>query len=154
MPDEQNQNNSSSCGGCLGALFILGASAYIFISACPGQFSPVPGEMNLSVEALQKTFDEIDRILPDSLIIIEQPDPYMHYMSAESFGNLFYGLNPAIDVVAKADTSRKYKFQYVARVDHVDINEFKIRVMLIDSIWRTNTNNFDPTNPFSISPKE
>lgn len=155
--DQQTPENSSSgsnCLGCLGAIFILGISAVIFVSACPGQFKPVPGEMNLSIEALQKTFDEIDRILPDSLVITEELDPYQHYMSAESFGDIFYGLNPTLETAAKADTSRKYKFQYVARVDHVDIDEFEIKVMVVDSIWRYYPNIYDRPIPFTIDPGE
>lgn len=147
-------SSGSSCLGCLGAVFILGLTAVVFFTACPGQFKPVPGEMNLSMEALQKTFDEIDRVLPDSLIITQELDPYEHYMSTESFGNLYYGLNPVLETAAKADTSRKYKFQYLARVDHVDIDEFEIRLMVVDSIWRHEPFSLENESFFNMDPEE
>ena len=48
----------------------------------------------------------------------------------------------------KTDTSKKYHFQYIARVDHVDANEFVIRDFLIDSIWRYEPVDFSLENSF------
>lgn len=149
MAENTPDSNNSGCGGCgIAVIFIAVVAAVLYLSLGEEDFYLQPGEANQSIEALQKTFDEIDRVLPDSLVITEELDPYLHYMSAESFGNLFYGLNPVIDVAAKADTSRKYKFQYIARVDHVDINEFVIKDFLVDSIWRHEPFKIESKNPF------
>ena len=111
-------------------------------------FYLMPGEANMSTDAIEQTFREIDRILPDSLVVDDPLNPYNHYSEAESFGNLFYGLNPIIMTALKSDTSKKYRFQYIARVDHVDANEFVIRDFLIDSIWRHEPLEFGSENPF------
>lgn len=147
-PTETPSADNSGCSGCGITLMLFVVAAILYVTIGEDDFYLQPGEANLSVEALQKTFDEIDRILPDTLVIEGELDPYQHYMSAESFGNLFYGLNPVIDVAAKSDTSRKYKFQYIARVDHVDINEFVIRDFLVDSIWRHQPFKIESKNPF------
>lgn len=148
MADQAKSSSNSGCGGCGVTFIIFAVVAILYVSIGEEDFYLQPGEANQSIEALQKTFDEIDRILPDSLVITEELDPYKHYMSAKSFGNLFYGLNPVLDAAAKADTSRKYKFQYLARVDHVDINEFVIRDFLVDSIWRDEPFKIESKNPF------
>ncbi len=133
---DKKKEEANGCG-CLGVIVLIVSIVGIaYCSFDSSDFYLMPGEANQSMAALQKTFDSLDQILPDSLIITEELDPRNHYMSAESFGNLFYGLNPVLDAAAKADTSRKYKFQYIARVDHVDANEFVIRDFLVDSIWR------------------
>lgn len=133
MTDQQSNSKPSGCGGFVITLIIIAAISYFFIDK--SDFYLMPGEANLSTEALQKTFDEIDQILPDSLIITDSMNPIEHYQSAQSFGNIYYGVNPILDVVAKSDTSRKYKFQYIARVDHVDADEFVIRDFMVDSVW-------------------
>jgi hypothetical protein len=148
MTKEQPTKDNSGCGGCGITLVIFFIAAVVYVSVDNNDFYLMPGEANMSVKALQTTFDEIDRIVPDSLIITDDLDPYAHYSSAESFGNLFYGLNPVLDAVSKTDTSRKYRFQYVARVDHVDANEFVIRDFLVDSIWRYEPFQFESENPF------
>ncbi len=106
----------------------------------------MPGEANMSIEALQLTFDNIDQVLPDSLMADGELEPFDYYSQAKSFGNIFYGLNPTIPVMAKADTSRKYLFQYVARVDHVDAGEFVIHTMMVDSIWA-----YEPFRPSDMT---
>ncbi len=146
---EKNLDTSNNSGcGCIGAFILIIGSAIIFVMISGDSFKLAPGEANQSIQALQKTFDNLDQILPDSLIITEELDPRNHYMSAESFGNLFYGLNPVLEAAAKEDTSRKYRFQYIARVDHVDIDEFIIRDFLIDSIWRYEPYNFNSESFF------
>tara|TARA_R110000868_G_scaffold306734_3_gene568131 strand:- start:62955 stop:63422 length:468 start_codon:yes stop_codon:yes gene_type:complete len=144
-----SKKSGSGCGGCLGGFLLVFVSAVIFMMVTDeSDFSLMPGEANMSVSALQQTFDEIDRILPDSLVITDELDPYDHYSQAESFGNIFYGLNPVIMTALRADTSKKYRFQYLARVDHVDANEFIIRDFLVDSIWLYVPVDFSSRNPF------
>jgi len=149
MTDAPTTKDQSGCGGCGIAFLLIAAAAILYVSLGKEDFYLMPGEANQSVEALQLTFDEIGRILPDSLIITDDLEPFNHYSSAESFGNLFYGLNPVLDAAAKADTSRKYKFQYIARVDHVDAGEFVIRDFLVDSIWRYRPFVIESKNPFT-----
>ena len=149
MDDKITNSSASGCGGCGITIAIFVIAAIVYVSVDKSDFYLMPGEANMSIDALQKSFDEIDRIVPDSLIITDELDPYMHYRSAESFGNIFYGLNPILDAAAKADTSRKYKFQYVARVDHVDANEFVIRDFLVDSVWRYQPFKVESQNPFT-----
>lgn len=148
MAEKSTTPDSSGCGGCGITILIFVIAAIVYISVDDSDFYLMPGEANLSMDALQKTFDEIDRIVPDSLIITDKLDPYEHYSSTESFGNIFYGLNPVLEAAAKADTTRKYRFQYVARVDHVDANEFVIRDFLVDSIWRYKPFRIESKNPF------
>ncbi len=148
MTEKSTAPGSSGCGGCGITLLIFVIAAILYVSVDKSDFYLMPGEANLSIDALQKTFDEIDRIVPDSLIITDDLDPYLHYSAATSFGNVFYGLNPVLKAVAKADTSRKYRFQYVARVDHVDTDEFVIRDFLVDSIWRHKPFRIESKNPF------
>jgi hypothetical protein len=154
MEDKQDHKSttptSEGCGsGCLGGLAVLiGAVIFGYCSLDKSDFYLMPGEANLSTDAIEQTFKEIDRILPDSLVIDDPLDPYNHYSQAESFGNLFYGLNPVIMTALKADTSIKYRFQYIARVDHVDADEFVIRDFLVDSIWRYEPIDFDSENSF------
>lgn len=147
---DNTQKTSEGCGsGCLGAFVILiGAVIFAYCSLGDGAYYMMPGEANMSTDAIEQTFIEIDRILPDSLVIDDPLNPYNHYSQAESFGNLFYGLNPVIMTALKADTSVKYRFQYIARVDHVDANEFVIRDFLVDSIWRYDPVDFDSENSF------
>ncbi|MBO6572930.1 hypothetical protein GYB29_00480 [bacterium] len=136
--DINQTSKKEGCGsGCLGAFVILiGAVIFGYCSLDESDYYLMPGEANMSTDAIEQTFREIDRILPDSLVVDDPLNPYNHYSEAESFGNLFYGLNPVIMTALKSDTSKKYRFQYIARVDHVDANEFVIRDFLVDSIWR------------------
>lgn len=145
--DNSTEKESSGCGGCGITLIIFFIAAVVYVSVDSSDFYLMPGEANMSVEAIQTTFEEIDRIVPDTLLITDELDPYMHYQSAKSFGNYFYGLNPVLEAAAKADTTRKYRFQYVARVDHVDAGEFVIRDFLVDSIWR-----YEPYIPSTENP--
>lgn len=149
MSEKQHLEGSSSCGGCAVGFMIVIVAAVLFAVLDESDFYLMPGEANMSTDALQKTFNEIDRIVPDSLIITDELEPFSHYQSAESFGNLYYVVNPVLDAAAKADTSRKYKFQYLARVDHVDANEFMIRDFLVDSIWRYRPFVIESKNPFT-----
>ncbi|MFN1836294.1 hypothetical protein AB2B38_013620 [Balneola sp. MJW-20] len=143
-----NSKKASSSGcGCLGFILVL-VAVILYLSIGKSDFYLMPGEANQSIEALQKTFDEIDQVLPDSLVITEELDPYQHYQSAESFGNIFYAVNPVLDAALKADTTKKYKFQYVARVDHVDAGEFVIKTFLVDSIWSYQPFKVESSNPF------
>jgi len=150
---ETNSLSSSEkqgCGsGCLGALVVMiGSIIFAYCSLDMSDFYMMPGEANMSADAIGQTFREIDRILPDSLVIDDPLNPFDHYSQAESFGNFFYGLNPVIMTALKADTSKKYRFQYIARVDHVDANEFVIRDFLVDSIWRYEPVDFSSENSF------
>lgn len=148
--DPANNQTISGCGsGCLGTAFVfVAAIIFVYWTMDDSDFYLMPGEANMSTDAIEQTFREIDRILPDSLVIDDPLNPYNHYSEAESFGNLFYGLNPVIMTALKSDTSKKYRFQYIARVDHVDANEFVIRDFLIDSIWRYEPLEFGSENPF------
>jgi hypothetical protein len=149
-PSKGSTSKKEGCGsGCLGAFVILiGAVIFGYCSLDESDYYLMPGEANMSTDAIEQTFREIDRILPDSLVIDDPLNPYNHYSQAESFGNLFYGLNPVITTALKADTSKKYRFQYIARVDHVDANEFVIRDFLVDSIWRYEPIDFSSENSF------
>ena len=150
--EELNTDNSNKtgCGGCFSSIFLVGIIMLLTLWCMDdSDFYLMPGEANLITDALQETFDQIDQILPDTLMIIEEPNRYNHYSEGESFGNIYYGLNPVIDVVSVADTSRKYKFQYIARVDHIDANEFEIKLFLIDSIWRDEPLQYEFGNPFN-----
>ena len=150
-PDNKAGNGSYGCG-CLFLLITIPLALYLLIDK--SDFYLMPGEANLIVEAMEKTFDNIDQILPDSLVVTDELNPYLHYSEGESFGNIFYGLNPIIDVAAKADTSRKYKFQYVARVDHVDADEFVIKTFQVDSIWRYKAFVLDDEPFFNMDPND
>lgn len=148
--DPSKNHTNSGCGsGCLGIAFVfVVAIIFVYWTIDDSDFYLMPGEANMSTDAIEQTFREIDRILPDSLVVDDPLNPYNHYSEAESFGNLFYGLNPVIMTALKSDTSKKYRFQYIARVDHVDANEFVIRDFLIDSIWRYEPLEFGSENPF------
>jgi hypothetical protein len=146
------QKSGKGClSGCLGAFVVLFAAViFAYCSLDDNDYYMMPGEANMSTEALRTTFLNIDRIMPDSLVIDDPLNPYNHYSEAESFGNIYYGLNPVIMTALKSDTSKKYRFQYLARVDHVDANEFVIRDFLVDSIWRYEPFEFGSKNPFEI----
>ena len=144
------KSKKEGCGsGCLGAFVILIAAViFAYCSLYDSDYYMMPGEANMSTDAIEQTFKEIYRILPDSLVIDDPLNPYNHYSQAESFGNMFYGLNPVIMTALKADTSKKYRFRYIARVDHVDANEFVIRDFLVDSIWRYKPIDLDSEDSF------
>ncbi|MEQ8577302.1 MAG: hypothetical protein RIC57_13390 [Balneola sp.] len=144
------KSKKEGCGsGCLGAFVILIAAViFAYCSLDDSDYYMMPGEANMSADAIEQTFQEIDRILPDTLVIDDPLNSYNHYSQAESFGNMFYGLNPVIMTALKADTSKKYRFQYIARVDHVDANEFVIRDFLVDSIWRYKPIDFNSEDSF------
>lgn len=152
-PENKTYSSNSGSGiiGCLGGFVSIFFAAAIFMLVCGDNYKLQPGEANMCMEALQLTFDEINRIKPDSLIVSEEFDPRNHYSSCESFGNIVYVVNPVIKTHSRTDTSKVYNFQYLARVNHLSADEYQIKDFLIDSVWKP-FNIYDNMgeNPFDI----
>ncbi len=121
--------------GCFGALVIFFIAAMIFISlTSEGNFYQ-PSEDNLCIEALERSFNEVYRIMPDSLVLNDELNPVAQYSSCKSFENIAYVVNPILQTQLKSNPEITYNFQYVARLDHIGNEEFELKDFLVDSVW-------------------
>lgn len=129
--------SSNGCG-CLGTIFIFVAAAILYSVCSPESFYMVPGEANMWSEAMEEMFDNLDQVMPDTLLIEDSLDPFDHWNEAVNFQdmNLVYLLKPRIKVASLADTSRKYIIEIIARVDHIDANEYQIKNFFVDTLYR------------------
>jgi hypothetical protein len=136
---EETESSGSGCGGyvagCLFPFVIIFFVAIFYSTFGSGFLDFEPGEANLCTEALEQTFVRLGEVVPDSLQITGELDPFLYYSSCKSFANRAYVVNPVLDAVLKADTTQKYNFQYIARVDHVGPGEFEVSRFQVDEIW-------------------
>ncbi len=128
---------SNGCG-CFGTILVFVAAGILYSICSPESFYMVPGEANMWSDAMEEVFDNLDQVMPDSLIVEDSLDPYDHYSDYVNIEdmNIVYLLRPTLDVSAKADTSRKYRLRIIARVDHVDANEFEIKNFFVDTLYQ------------------
>lgn len=144
--NSHDKNDESSSGegcasngcGCFGTILVFAAAAILYTICSPETFHLMPGESNMWSDAMEEVFENLDQVMPDSLIIEDSLDPYDHWQEAVNFKdlNLVYLVKPKIEVASMADTSRKYIIEIIARVDHVDANEFEIKNFFVDTLYR------------------
>ncbi len=141
--------------GCLFSLAIIFAVAIFYATCGSGFVEFEPGEANMCTEAIAETFGRLDEVVPDSLIITSELNEFNFYSSCKSFANRAYVVNPVLDAVLKADTTQKYNFQYIARVDHVAKGEFEVSRFQVDEIWEKYHPEEQPENePFFNDPAQ
>ncbi len=123
----------SGCG-CLVAIVLVVAISYFGFDK--SDFYLMPGEANLWADAMEQVFDELDRVVPDSLRVSGSPEVVNYMNEQESLQNFIYILWPTLTLESKSSPERKYKMRLYARVHHMDAGEFRIAEMFVDTLYR------------------